>query len=146
MPDHRDAHRRRLAALRRLQAGPATWQEIVEAVGPAQYGVEAGADFSLNGSEDRVRFAVHHDLDWLREIGCEISFRRGRPGTGGRYVLEKAPVEMPAAPLRLDGAQSLALNALERQWSGEEGEVAQAVRSLLALVREAGVGQTETEV
>jgi hypothetical protein len=134
MPDHR-AHLRRLAILRRLQAGPATWREIVEAVGPLSYGVQARDASTLSGSENDVRYSVNRDIAWLRRIGCAIPFRRGKPGEG-QYVLEAAPLEM-AEPLHLGEAQQMALDFLERQWAGEEGPAAEAVRSLLELVRRA---------
>jgi hypothetical protein len=134
MADYK-AHRRRLAILRRLQSGPATWRDIVEAVGPVSYGVQVRDASTLNGDENNVRYSVCRDIAWLRRIGCNIPFQRGRPGEG-RYVLEAAPVEM-AEPLRLDEAQEMALDFLDRQWAGEEGPAAEAVRSLLELVRKA---------
>jgi hypothetical protein len=97
--------------------------------------VSVGDVSTLSGSENNVRYSVNRDVAWLRKVGCDIPFQRGKPGEG-RYVLEAAPVEM-AEPLRLDEAQEMALDFLERQWAGEEGPAAEAVRSLLELVRKA---------
>jgi predicted DNA-binding transcriptional regulator YafY len=134
MPDHREA-RRRLAILRRLQAGPATWRELAEAVGPISYGIAAGDVSALNGNETVIRLSVNRDVAWLRRVGCRIRFQRTGPGEGGQYVLEGGvPAEM-AAPLRLDPAQLLALDFLEREWAGQEGPAAEAVRSLLGRIR-----------
>jgi hypothetical protein len=102
--------RRRLAILRRLQSGPATWRELVEAVGPISYGVSVGDVSTLNGDENNIRYSVNRDVAWLRKVGCDIPFRRGKPGEG-RYALRAAPVEM-AEPLRLDEAQEMALSIL----------------------------------
>jgi hypothetical protein len=113
----------------------AAWRELVEAVGPISYGVSVGDVSTLNGDENNIRYSVNRDVAWLRKVGCDIPFRRGKPGEG-RYALRAAPVEM-AEPLRLDEAQEMALDFLEREWGGEEGPAAEAVRSLLELVRKA---------
>ena len=78
----RNVDDRRLATLRVLAGRPASWQEIVEAVGSDHY-----------GQGEAARYSVHLDIRWLRSVGCVISVR-GNARTGKRYVLESAPPDL----------------------------------------------------
>lgn len=78
----RNVDDRRLATLRVLAGGPASWQEIVEAVGTSNY-----------SQGEAARYSVHLDIRWLRSVGCIISVR-GNAQTGKRYVLESAPPDL----------------------------------------------------